>query len=196
MATETVTAPVTLEQFLEIERNAPDDVRLELIEGEIREYPGMTTRNANHSEAISFIAAELVSWLRKQPDRIGTVASGEARCRLKTGPDTETIVGLDVAYFEGEQHVRRPKGQSFFDGPPVVAVEVLSGSDTQEAIVERVELLLTAGIRQVWVADPNFRTVMVHRPDAEPAGYSASKELPGEPDLPGFRCRVGRLFAR
>lgn len=192
MATEIITAPVTAEQFLEMERNAPGDVHLELIEGEIREYPAMTTRNPKHAEAITRIGQVLANWLDEQTDRIGTVAGGEARCRLAADP--ETIVGLDVAYFEGERHVHRPKEQKFYDGPPVLAVEVLSDSDTHEEVRQRIERFLDAGVRQVWQADPDFRTVTVFRPGAEPEFFAASEEIPGGLDLPGLRCRVARLF--
>jgi hypothetical protein len=55
--------------------------------------------------------------------------------------------------------------------------------------------LVAAGVRQVWAADPEFRTVTVHRPDgSEPMFFTESEEIIGDPDLDGFRCRVGRLF--
>jgi Uma2 family endonuclease len=123
---------------------------------------------------------------------MGTVGDGEARCRLI--PDSETMIGLDVAYFEGERHVRRPAGQSYFNGPPVLAVEVLSPSNTVETIAERIRLLIGAGVQQVWIIDPIFTTVTVHRPDAEPAFYSKSDEIGGGPDLPGLKCPVAKLF--
>lgn len=193
MATETITAPITMEQFLELERNAPEDVHLEVINGELREYPGMTIRSPQHAEAITYLSAELLIWLRGQSGRMGAVASGEARCRLNLDPGT--IVGLDVAYFEGKKHVHRPDGQKFFDGPPLLGVEVLSGSDTHAGIRDRIRELLAAGVKQVWQADPDFRTVIVHRPGATPVFYSEDDEISGDPDLPGFRCRIGRLFS-
>ena len=191
--TETTTAPITVEQFLQLEQNAPDDVHFELIRGELREYPNMTTRSPNHAEAFSEISHLLISWRNEHPERLGVVAGAEARCRIFM--DAETMVGLDVAYFEGKRHVHRPQGQSFFDGPPVLAVEILSPTDTHERMIERIRLMQAAGVKQVWVADPDFRTVTVYRPNAEPVLYAANKEITGEPDLPGFRCRVGRFFS-
>ena len=46
----------------------------------------------------------------------------------------------------------------------VMIAEVLSPSDTQEEIVERVEEYLACGVPLVWIFNPYFKTVTVHRP--------------------------------
>jgi len=193
MASAVETRPTTADEFLELEAAAPEGVSLELIRGEIRERQ-MTTRGPRHFTTIARIGHELLNWLDEHPERVGDVASGEARCRINTDP--ETIVGLDVAYFEGTGFVELPEGAKFFDGPPVIAVEALSPSDTHEDVSERIRTLLAAGVRQVWVADPVFRTLTVYRSDAEPRLYAGDGILKGEPELPGFACPVARLFGR
>ena len=193
MASAVETRPMTAEEFLELEASAPDDVSLELIRGEIRERL-MTTRGPKHSTSIARTGHELINWLDGRPEREGEVASGEVRCRISTDP--ETIVGLDVAYFEGIEFVELSEGAKYYDGPQVVAVEALSPSDTHEDVSERIRMLLAAGVQQVWVADPEFRTVTVYRADAEPRLYSAGEILNGDPELPGFACPVARLFGR
>jgi Uma2 family endonuclease len=144
--------------------------------------------------AIARISYVLLSWLEDHPDRFGVVASGEARCRIARNPDT--TVGIDVAYFEGVEFVELPDGAKFFDGSPVVAVEVLSPTDEHEDLVARVRGFLAAGVPQVWVADPEFRSVTVHRPGVEASLFTASRTLTAEPELPGFECLVASLFAR
>lgn len=193
MASVIATAPVTTEEFLKLEASAGDNVELALINGEIREYP-MTTRSPKHSTAISRTAQTIANWLDAHPERDAEVASGEARCRIARNPDT--TVGLDVAYFEGTRTAATPTGAEFFDGPPVIAVEVLSPSDKHEDVIEEVRTFLAAGVAQVWVADPDFRTVTIHRPDAQPQMFAVGSELTAEPELPGFRCPVERLFGR
>ena len=47
----------------------------------------------------------------------------------------------------------------------------------------------------VWVVDPDFRTVSVHRPGRFVEGFNETQELSGEPELPGFRVRVADLFS-
>jgi hypothetical protein len=44
------------------------------------------------------------------------------------------------------------------------------------------------------VADPDLRTVTIHRPDREPQFFTASQALTAEPELPGFAVEVRRLF--
>ena len=182
---------VSTDEFLKILASAPTDVELELIEGQVRETP-MTTRGPRHSTAIIRIGQALANWLDEQPARVGVVAGGEARCRIARNPDT--TVGIDVAYFEGIEIVELPDGAKFFDGPPVIAVEVLSPSDEHEDVVERIRNFLSAGVPQVWVADPDFQTVTVHRPGSRQHFFTARQELDGEPELTGFRCIVESLF--
>ncbi|REJ98449.1 MAG: Uma2 family endonuclease [Planctomycetota bacterium] len=193
MASAVDIRPMTTEEFLQRDAEAPEDVVLELIRGELREYP-MTVRTAVHSICVSRFSRELLNWLDEHPERSGDVACGEVGCRIEQDPDT--TVGLDVAYFEGVTADLQSGGSRYFDGPPVIAVEVLSPSDTHERLSERIRLLLTAGTRQVWVADPEFRTVTVHRSDAEPQLFAAGATLTGTPELEGFECRVERLFSR
>lgn len=193
MASAVETKPTTTEEFLQFEAGAPEDVSLELIKGEIREYP-MTTRSRQHSKAIARTSQALANWLDDHPERDGEVGAGEVRCRITRNPDT--TIGIDVVYYELIEAVDLPDGAKFYDGPPVVAVEVLSPSDTHENVSERIRMLLAAGVRQVWVADPEFRTVTVHRPNAEPQFFAPGATLTGAPDLEGFECRVERLFDR
>lgn len=184
----TVASSMTIEQLLAM----PDDgMDRELIRGELREKP-MTMRNKRHSEIEAHTAAELVTWLRGRPEPLGKVVSGEAGFRLRRDPDSG--VGIDVAYVSAEVVAATPDDNAFFEGPPVLAVEILSPSDTTEEVDEKIELYLETGVAIVWVIQPRFRTVTVYSPDAEPRLYNATQELTAEPHLPGFRVPVAHLF--
>jgi Uma2 family endonuclease len=191
MATDTVERLLTADEFLQLAEPGPAGVTLELIEGVLQERP-MTTRSPRHSEAIIRIGHVLTTWLDSCADRAGVVVGGEARCRISTDPDT--IVGIDVAYFEGMQYVELPGDARFYDGPPVLAVEVLSPSDTLDIIHARIRRFLAAGVTHVWMADPDFMTLTVYRSQAAPVMYSAEQEFEGGDDLPGFRATVAALF--
>lgn len=169
----------------------PDDgIDRELIRGELRERP-MTRRNRNHSEAEADITYLLKLWLAQRPEPRGKIHSGEAGFRIRRDP--ETFVGIDVAYASAELVARTDPKLPFYDGPPVLAVEILSPSDTHEGIVEKIALYLEAGT-VVWVVDPDFRIVHVHRPGHAPESFNDQRELSGEPYLPGFRVPVARIF--
>jgi Uma2 family endonuclease len=52
-----------------------------------------------------------------------------------------------------------------------------------------------AGVRLVWVVDPQSRLVTVHRPDGTGEVLSRHVALDGEDVLPGFRLPLADLFA-
>lgn len=182
-------ALMTAEELLAIPADGMDR---ELIHGELRERP-MTLRNRVHSAIEAQVTIALGVWLQSQPEPGGRVVSGEAGFRLRRNPDT--AVGIDVAYVSAEQDQQARAGSTLFEGPPVLAVEILSPSDNQETIEEKVFLYLEAGVAVVWVIQPRFQMVMIHTPGAEPRMVSASQELTAEPQLPGFKLKVARLFA-
>jgi Uma2 family endonuclease len=191
MATDATTRPMTTDEFLQLADE--EGVTRELIDGVLVERP-VTTRSPKHSKAVTRISKMLDNWLDEQAETDGVVASGEVRCRLATDPDL--IVGVDVVYYEGKDAVRQCEEDSLFDGPPIIAVEVLSPSDTHEGVVEKIRRYLSTGTRQVWIADPDLRTVTIHRANANATLRNASQDLTAEPELPGFCVAVRDLFLK
>lgn len=191
MATDAATQLMTTHEFLQLADK--EGVTRELIDGVLEERP-VTTRSPKHSKAMAEITRSLGNWQSDHAGMTGVVACGEVRCRLATDPDL--IVGIDVVYYEGKEAIRQSDEESFFDGPPIVTVEVLSPSDTHEGVVERIQRYLSAGTKQVWIADPDLRTVTAHRADADAVLFNVSQELTAEPELPEFRVAVNELFPK
>ncbi|HZT82057.1 MAG TPA: Uma2 family endonuclease [Gemmataceae bacterium] len=188
-ATATVSL-MTTEEMLALPENGTER---SLIRGRLRENP-MTKRNRFHSRTEARIAQILGNWLDQQPEPRGEVFSGEAGVILRRNPDT--TVGIDVVLFPPDVAVQDPEHTSMIEGVPLLAVEILSPNDTQEEIDEKVDEYLAAGVALVWLVNPHFRTVTVHRPGAEPELFNVTQELPAEPHLPGFRVPVARIFGR
>ncbi len=164
-----------------------------LVRGQLRvisEAP-MTKRNRWHSQLVIAIGASLKAWRDRQPEPRGVVLGGEAGCVLQRDPDT--VVGIDVAYFPAEAVEANPS-TTLADGPPILAVEILSPPDRQQDIDEKVDLYLEAGVPLIWIVDPHLKTVVVVRPDAPPRLYNATETLNAEPHLPGFAVLVGTWF--
>jgi len=153
----------------------------------------MTVRNRTHSGIMAQVTKFLANWVDRQPEPRGRVLCGEAGVKLPRDP--QTTVGIDVAYVSAEVMSRQSDDTTLIDGAPVLAVEILSPSDTQEEIDEKLDDYSAAGIPLVWVIDPHDRTVTIYRPDAEPEVVNVRQELSGEPHLPGFRVAVAQLFA-
>jgi Uma2 family endonuclease len=186
MATEQTT--YTTEQLLAM----PDDgMERWLIDGELREKP-MTVRNRFHSRLTTRISTFLDIWNDSQPEPRGEVASGEVGCRLTRNPDS--TVGVDVVYVPPEIARIGDDDTTLYDGPPLLAVEVLSPNDTQQEIHEKVQKYLDAGTKLVWVVDPAYPTITVHEAGKLPVLYNTDQEVKGDPHLPGLVVPVGRLI--
>lgn len=192
MTTATDTPPPAEKRFTEADLLAmPDDgVRRWLIDGKIVEV-GMTVRNHRHARVEARIAQLLSNWRDAQPRPRGAVYSGEAGIRLS---DTLTV-GIDALYLSPELAANQTSDDTtLLVGIPTLAVEILSPSDTQEWIAQRVRTYRRAGVPVVWVVDVEFRTVTVHRPNRPPLPLNEEQELDGGPELPGFRVPVARIF--
>lgn len=187
----TLAEPVlmTTEQLLSLPEN--DEIDRELINGQLREWP-MTRRNRRHSRTQSRFVNHLENWRNCKGNPKGEVLSGEAGFRLRRNPDT--TVGIDVAYISAETAQANDDSVGLIDGVPVLVVEILSPSDSQEDVLEKVQVYLDCGVALVWVAEPVFRTVTVYRPSAEPELFNAQQFLDGGSLLSGFRVKVADCF--
>jgi Uma2 family endonuclease len=179
---------MTAEELLAL----PDDgIDRELIEGELREYP-MSTRGTPHCNAMTNLAGLLRAWLRLQPRPRGRVYTGDVRVRICRDPDT--FVGIDLAYIAADLAAQTAKDAKFIDGVPILAIEILSPSDTVEEIAEKILAYLKAGVPLVWEVNPVFESVTVHRPGMPPELFNVTQDLTAEPHLPGFRVPVAEIF--
>jgi len=184
------TAPITAEQLLAMPENG---VERDLIRGELRERP-MTKRNRFHTRTVSRITFLLETWLDSQPARSGEIHSGEVGTILRRDPDT--VVGIDVAYFSHEVMARQTDQTTIVEGSPSLAVEVLSPSDKLEEIRDKVVEYLNAGVEMVWIVDPYFQTVQVHRRGIAPITYNRDHRLGGDEVFPGLDIAVIDIFIR
>jgi Uma2 family endonuclease len=190
MSTTAAPKLMTVEEFLAL----PDDgVERWLIRGQLREKrdTDMTRRNKPHSITEGRITARLGAWLATQPEPRGEVVCGEAGFIFRRNP--ESSAGVDVALITAAQ-ADQVTDTTMIEGPPLLIAEVLSPNDTQEEIAERVTEYLDCGVPVVWVVNPFFRTVTIHRANASPLALDDRDTLTGDPELPGFSCRVADFF--
>ncbi len=179
---------MTLEELLALPE---DDIERDLFEGRLRERP-CAIRTRWQAGASARLAHFLEEWAESLPEPLGQVVSGEAGFRLRRNPDTS--VGIDVAFVSAEVIAATPAKSPYFEGPPVLAVEILSHSTTHGDMVEKIRAYLDAGVPLVWVVDPDLHSIVVHRPGAAPEMFNIHHELSGDPHLPGFRVAVARVF--
>jgi Uma2 family endonuclease len=179
---------MTVEEFLAL----PDDgIRRWLVDGEIREF-GMTQRNRFHSRLLIRLGRFLDEWVERQARPRGYVVGGEAGVRFKWGE--EESVGVDVAYIPPEVAARQTNETSIVVGVPILIVEILSPSDNQRDIADKVQIYLKAGVQHVWIVDPDLPSVRVYRPNSKFDLIDAAGALSAEPDMPGLKIDLSRVF--
>jgi Uma2 family endonuclease len=203
MTTATDTPPPAEKRYTEADLLAmPDDgVRRWLIDGKIVVVGGVapedspvTIRNKHHTTIEAQIVFLLKSWLEPQPRPRGRVLTSEVGVRFPG--ERETTVGIDTIYIDADLAARTTANEdsTIVEGVPTLAVEILSPSDTVENLHTKIRTYRRFGVPLVWVIDPDFRTVTVHRPNQSPLGLNEEQELDGGPELPGFRVPVARIF--
>lgn len=187
MNASVTTATLTTEELFALPE---DGIERDLIRGELREYP-MTKRNRRHSKVLVSVCRVLGNWVIAR-NAGGEVTGGEAGVRLRRDP--ETTVGVDVAYFSPESIALMPPNQPWYEGPPVLAVEILSPSDTHEDLVAKINLYLECSVQVVWILDPDFETLTIYRINEAPVMLRTHETLNGHPELPNLNVLIKDFF--
>jgi len=159
---------------------------LELVAGVI--HP-LTPSGGGHG----IIAARLVVALGRYvlPRALGEVFTAEVGFVLGRGPDTLRVP--DVAYIAAGRLPAAGVSSRYMTIAPDIVAEVLSTAESRRTIRDKVAEYLSAGVRLIWLLDPQTRTVTVQR-RGEQRRLSVSDMLDGEEVVPGFVCRFSALF--
>lgn len=143
-----------------------------------------------HGEIASTVCLLLATHVKAR--RLGKVVTAEAGFIIARNPDT--VRAPDVAFI-ATKHV--PVGGlpvGFIPFAPDIAVEVLSPSDAQLDVEEKIAQWLDAGTGLVWIVNPRGKTVTVHKAGRDPRVLRGNDTLSGEDVCPGFSTKVSELF--
>jgi Uma2 family endonuclease len=158
----------------------------ELVQGRIVH---MTPVGDEHSKVQITLGAYL--WQHVRQHRLGSVHGGEAGIVLSRDPDT--VRGADIAFVSRERV--KPLTGKFLTTVPDLVVEIVSPGDTRAEIAIKLHEYFVAGVRLVWVVEPNTRTVYAYRSLTDVRGFGLGDSLPGDDVLPGFALPVADIFA-
>lgn len=175
--------PVTPEQML-----ALDEGKLyELIDGRLVEkrmsdYAQLVANNLND---------QLVPWRTSRKAGRSFVEATFQCFPFKP----EQVRRPDVAYISSE----RLSGYQWVHGhiriAPDLAVEIVSPNDEVYELDRKIAEYFQAGVRRVWVINPEQRTVRIHRGPGDLAELVGEAQIVDEELLPGFRCSISSLFS-
>ena len=184
MTTITQTRKITAAEFWAM----PDDPghRYELVDGELMDMDGLPW----HGIITVEIGVLLVTHIEnaKLPLDVG-IATG-----FQMSPYTLRFPDVHVTTWERMAAYDEDAG-GFPHFAPDVAIEVVSRSNTPAALARKTAEYFANGAREVWIADPVPRTVAIRRPGRPEQIYHGDAMLYGDPEIPGFACRVSEIFA-
>lgn len=142
----------------------------------------------------SILAAELVimlaSWIK--PRKLGLLSTPDGPIRIVAGrirfPDTSFIAWSSLP------GGRFPKGKILAVAPDLT-VEILSESNTTAEMESKLHDYFSLGVKLVWIADPDNRTVTAYTAVDQCVKYGPTDFVPGEPVLPGFQLSIAEWFS-
>ena len=136
------------------------------------------------------IAAELLNQGERRGH--GVARCGEVGVILGRGPDK--LVGADALFICNARLPIKTSPEGYLETIPDLVAEVRSKNDRPAAVTRKVARYLAAGVRLVWVLDPEPKTVTAHRPGQTPRVFAASEMLTADDVIPGFSTPVADLF--
>ncbi len=165
------------------------DALYEVVDGQVVEIPPMGFYAAT---VASSLIADLVLYLRNNPmGRLTTEGT------YILDPVRDIRRRPDAAYVSYERWPRDRPTPHKGDAPiaPDLAIEVVSPNDLYSDLRRKLRDYFQAGVRLVWVVDPQERQITVYTSPTQVRFVGEEEELDGGDVLPGFRLAVGPLFA-
>lgn len=161
------------------------DQSCELIEGELRLMPPPKWLHGRIVNRISWLLTRFV-----MEHSLGEVAC-ESGFVIERDPDT--VLAPDVSFIASER-LPDSREAAYLSTAPDLVVEVVSPSQSIQEVEDKTERWLRFGVKIVWVAWPNTRTISVHRPGVPPLHLSGDQRLEGDEVLRGFSCTGREVF--
>lgn len=179
---------LTAEQFASLP--APEEGgKMELVEGRV---VCMAPVGEEHGDRAGRIHVRL--WLYVEEHKLGVVGI-EVGYRLSDKPDT--VRAPDVSFVSHDMLNPNRDRSRYIEGPPTLAIEVVSPGDTDTSVSTKVVEYLEAGAHRVWIVRPANKTVTVHRPGGDSHTFGLGDTLASEDAsfaVEGFHLPLAELF--
>ena len=150
----------------------------------------MSPTGGTHARIESVLGVELPLFVRQA--QLGWVLVGQVGIYTRRNPDR--VRGVGLAFLSRK---RAPAGppKGFLDRAPELVVEIASPGDRWEEMQQKIEEYFACGVDQVWIIEPENRTLRAYTSALEARRFAAGETLHGEGLLAGFSLAIDTLFS-
>ena len=164
----------------------PDDgFKYELVRGELVKMP---PAGFEHGDIGVQVASHLHNHVKRM--RLGRVVAADTGYQLAD----DHVLAPDVSFVSEARLPASGSRERFFRGTPDLAVEVISPSERERHITQKVADYLSYGCKMVVVVRPRTRRVEVHLPNSETQILEPGDVLDGDIAIPGWELPIAEIF--
>lgn len=169
----------------ELEALPKDGHKYELLEGELI----MSPVHANHGTICMRLALLLGNFVQRH--KLGELYDSSTGFRLSA----KLLLSPDLA-FASRATVKRilVAPDKFLYGAPDLVVEVISPGDRMVQLNRKLDLYFEHGTKLAWLINWRKEQVHIYTPDSIEALTGLNDVLTGGAVLPGFKCKLSRIF--
>ena len=163
--------------------------RYELIEGEPHM---MSAPNALHQAISMELSRQFANFLHGKPCKV-FAAPYDVRLFYEEDESDDTVVQPDLSVICDQSKL----SEEGCRGAPDMVIEILSPSNSNLEMFRKVNLYMSAGVREYWVVDGDTKTVIVYIREGEDCRlFRHTAEKPLEVGiLPGLAVNLTDVFA-
>lgn len=175
---------LTVEEFWNYD--VPEDMRAELVRGELRLIP---PPGSEHGLVGADLLIRLGAHVQAQGLGVVTVGSGYVLADLP-----RTVRAPDIGFISASRLPPDIRRKEIARLRPDLAIEIRSPSETPSRLEEKLEDYRAVGIPLVWVVDPERQTVTVIVNGRETVVLHRNDILDGDSIVAGFSVRLSEIF--
>jgi len=169
----------------ELETLPKDGHKYELLDGDLIVSPV----HENHGSVCIEITILIGLFVRRH--KLGKVYDSSTGFRLTR----DLLLSPDVSFVsEARLKTLRVAPDKFLAGAPDLVVEVLSPSDRMTQINRKLEHYFAHGTRLAWLVNLRKQQILIYTADSIEALTDLDDVLPGGAVLPGFKCKLRKIF--
>ena len=162
-------------------------VKGELINGVLKEK---VSAGAEHSFIAGNILAAIHGHVRR--DRSGRVGGTDGGVLIRRNPDN--VREPDVFFVSAERLPLDVRVQGYLEVVPELVVEIVSPSDSETDLREKIAMWLDFGVSMALEVRPADRAIAVHRPGVPSETLTGDDVLDIGDVLPGFSLPLSEIF--